>query len=580
MSKAQRAGPSQSQAYRANLTLLVMVAAAAALLWRGLDLTQNSREFLQGQGEARYIREVVIPAHRGMILDRNGHPLAISTPLESIWANPGELGANREQWDQLAELLDLDADRLHRDLAAHGDLEFRYIKRQVPPALAERVMALRIPGVGRIREYGRYYPAGEVTAHIVGFTDIDDVGREGLELAYESWLRGTPGSKRVLRDRLGQVIEDVESIRQPEPGQDLYLSIDHRVQYLAYRELKAAVKKHRARSGSIVLLDVDTGTVLAMANQPAYNPNNRADRVSERFRNRAVTDVFEPGSTVKPFTVAAGLLSGRFTPDSVFDTSPGHFRVANHTVNDARDYGAIDLRTVLKKSSNIGASKLALALPREDLWHTFHAVGFGQPSGSAFPGEADGILTDFRRWGEVHRATLAYGYGLSVSPLQLARAYAVIASGGLLRPVSFQRADQPVPGQRVLPEAVANQLVSMLENVLSDGGTATRARVAGFRVAGKTGTAHKSTRGGYAENRYVAVFAGLAPASRPRVAMVVVLNEPGSEEYFGGQVAAPVFANVMAGTLRILGVAPDDFDHVRQHIVMSGALAPTPWSEM
>ncbi|MCP4041353.1 MAG: penicillin-binding protein 2 [Gammaproteobacteria bacterium] len=553
---------------RRHTVLVVFLAVAGLLLWRGLDLTLTRKDFLQHQGDARFLRVVDVPAHRGMILDRHGEPLAASTPIDSVWANPGELAGARDRWPDLAQILDLHTEQIHRLIATRIGREFVYLKRHVAPELADRVQAMKIPGVALQREYRRYYPAAEVAAHVVGFTNVDDVGQEGIELVYNQWLQGTSGSKRVIRDRLGRVVEDVENIRTSQPGKDLTLSLDRRVQHLAYRELKMAVKKHRAKSGSVVVLDAGSGEVLAMVNQPAYNPNNRTDRIGERFRNRAVTDVFEPGSTVKPFTIAAALETGRFQPGTSVDTTPGLVKVGRHTIRDPRNYGVIDVSAVIMKSSNVGAAKIALALSRQNLWQLFDKVGFGAETGSEFPGESTGILTDFGSWGEVHRATLSFGYGLSVTALQLARAYSVIAADGILRPASFMRIDQPEEGERVFSSRTAWQVRRMLENVLGQGGTGTRGRVAGYRVAGKTGTVRKSTVGGYATDRYMAVFAGMAPASRPEVVIAVVINEPGGKEYYGGQVAAPLFSQVMAGTLRILGIIPDDLKGINRRIAM------------
>jgi cell division protein FtsI (penicillin-binding protein 3) len=553
--------------------LCILAAGAGLLVWRAMELTLTDKAFLQEQGDARYLRVVTVPAHRGMILDRNGEPLAVSTPVDSVWADPSELAAQRERWPALAKLLGMKMEQVHRLLAGRMDREFVYIKRHVHPELASRVKALGITGLGLRREYRRYYPTGEVSAHIVGFTNVDDVGQEGIELAYEDWLRGRPGSKRVVRDRLGQIVEDVESIRAPQAGRDLDLSLDRRIQYLAYRELKAAVKRHRARAGSLVVLDVATGEVLAMVNQPSYNPNSRSGPVTARFRNRAVTDVFEPGSTVKPFTVAAALERGTYSPDSVIDTSPGFFKVGRYTVRDFRNYGAIDVRTVIKKSSNVGASKIALSLPPERLWRTFSDVGFGTETGIRFPGEATGVLTDYRHWGEVRQVTLSYGYGLSVTALQLARAYGVLGADGELRPVSLLRVAEAPPGRRVLSRKIARQVRRMLEGVVAEGGTGVRARVPGYRVAGKTGTVKKIAEGGYAEDRYVAIFAGMAPASRPRLVVVAVVDEPGSEQYYGGQVAAPLFARVMAEALRLLAIPPDDYLGVGRRIAQAASPA-------
>lgn len=464
----------------------------------------------------------------------------------------------RESWPVLARLLEIDQDYLQRRLTDNATREFVYIKRHINPELAQQVMALDIPGIFLQREYRRYYPAGEVTAHIVGFTNVDDAGQEGLELAYDSWLRGKPGSKRVIKDRLGRVIENVESIEAPAPGMDLHLSIDRRIQYLAYRELKAAILQHNARSGSAVILDVKTGEVVAMVNQPSFNPNNRGTLRSEYYRNRAVTDVFEPGSTIKPFTIAAALETGKFHPSTFIDTSPGFYKVGKSTVRDIRNFGNIDITTIIQKSSNVGASKIALSLEPQQLWNMFSRVGFGSLSGSGFPGEVGGLLTDHWRWHEIERATLSFGYGLSVTPLQLAQAYSVLADRGQMKPVSFLRVDQIPRTESVIDAKITQQVLAMMEKVTADGGTGTMARIMGYHIAGKTGTVQKSGVGGYSDEHYIAMFAGIAPASKPRLAMVVIINEPRNKEYYGGQVAAPVFASVMAGALRLMGIAPDD----------------------
>ena len=553
----------------------VLLLGVAALVWRMGDLNLNQRDFLQGQGDARYLRTVAIPAHRGMITDRNGEPLAISTPVESVWANPQELAQARQSWPKLARLLDMSADELEQQLARRMDREFVYLRRHVKPELAEQVMALRIPGVALQPEYRRYYPMGEVVAHVVGFTNIDDAGQEGVELMMDERLRGTPGSKRVIKDRLGRIVENVESISEPRPGDDIQLSIDRRVQYLAYRELKAAVQRHHAKAGSAVVLDVTSGEVLAMVNQPAYNPNNRSDLSSARFRNRAVTDVFEPGSTMKPFTISAALESGRFRPTTPIDTSPGMLRLGGFTIRDSHDYGLIDVSTVIQKSSNVGASRIALALEPQRLWDMLSRFGFGYDTGSGFPGEAAGLLNAYQDWREVQRATISYGYGLSVTPLQLASAYATLAADGKQRPISFFKLDRDdLPRARqVLEPRMARQVREMLERVVRDGGTGTRAKVAGYRVAGKTGTVRKASSGGYTEEHYLSLFAGMAPASRPRLAMVVVVDHPDDGEYYGGVIAAPVFSRVMEGALRLLDVAPDDLDTLKGvKVAMAGGV--------
>lgn len=542
---------------RRRLLLALLALAGGVLAWRVVDLQLSERVFLQGQGEARTVRVVELPAVRGMIVDRRGEPLAVSTPVDSVWADPGPLLRARSRWPELARALGLSEAELERRVAGHAGRSFVYLRRHLPPERARRVLALEVPGVGVRREYRRYYPTGEASAHLLGFTDIDDVGQEGVELAYDRRLRGRPGAMRVIRDRLGRVVEVVERLREPVPGEPLRLAVDRRLQYLAYRELKAAVRRHRALGGAVVLLDVATGEVLAMASQPGFNPNNRATLRRAALRNRAVTDVFEPGSTVKPFTVAAALASGRFRPDTPVDTRPGWWRIGGYTVRDVRNHGLITLREVVVVSSNVGAGKVALDLPPRALWEAFARVGLGRPPGSGFPGEAAGRLPDPGRWYPVERASFAYGYGLAVSALQLARAYACLAAGGVLRPVSLLRRDGPAPGRRVMEAAVAWEVSAMLEEAVAEG-TGTAAAVRGYRVAGKTGTVRKVAAGGYAKDRYRALFAGFAPASRPRLALVVVIDEPRAGGYYGGQVAAPVFARVMEGALRLLDVAPDD----------------------
>ncbi len=543
---------------RRRLVKVLLLVITGGLLWRAVDLQHTDKDFLIGQGDARHLRVEVISAHRGKILDRNGEPLAISTPVDSVWANPRELAAKPRRWRELATLLGLDLGQLERLLAQRGEREFVYLKRQVAPGLASKVEQAGVPGVYLQREYRRYYPLGEVAAHVVGFTNVDDVGQEGMELAFDERLRGVAGANRVLRDRLGRIVEEVESIRLPKAGGDLVLSLDRRIQYLAYRALLRAVKRNRARGGSVVVLAARTGEVLAMVNQPAYNPNNNSDRVSSRYRNRAVTDVFEPGSTIKPFTIAAALESGRFTAASTVDTRPGNLKIGKYTVRDPRDYGVIDLSTVIRKSSNVGAARVALALEPRELWQTLNRVGFGTGTGSGFPGEAQGVLTHYFDWGEVHRAALSFGYGLSVTALQLAQAYAVLANDGRYVRISFERVDQPVEGVPVMGRATTQTLRKMLESVVGPEGTAKRAQVVGYRVGGKTGTVRKAVSGGYAEDRYRAVFAGMAPITRPRLVVVVVIDEPGGKEYYGGQVAAPVYAEIMTRAMRVLGVPPDD----------------------
>lgn len=545
---------------RRGLLLGLLLLSAAVLAWRAIYLQWVEQDFLQGQGDARHLRTVDLAANRGVVTDRNGEPLAISTPVDSVWVNPQAYleHAGQQQLKPLAKLLGLNSKQLHARIEKRGEREFFYLKRHVSPELAERVKALAVPGVALQREYRRYYPMAEVTGHVVGFTDIDDQGQEGVELALNEELRGIKGGKRVLRNNLGQVVEDVESIAEPQPGQDVMLSIDRRVQYLAYRELKAAVQTHKARSASAVILDVKTGEVLAMVNQPSFNPNNRASFESKNYRNRAVTDVFEPGSTMKPFTVAAGFELAKIVPNTLIETSPGYMKVGNNTIRDAVNYGLMDITKILQKSSNIGATKIALALTPEELWKQFDKVGFGVSTGSGFPGEADGQIGDYWRWNRVQQASRSYGYGMSVTALQLARAYSVLANDGLLKPVSFLKVDAEPEALRVMSAKSAQAVRGMLESVVSAEGTGTQAAIDGYRVGGKTGTVHRSSSAGYAEDRYSAVFAGLAPLSSPRLAMVVVVHDPMLGEYHGGSVAAPVFGKVMSGALRLMNVAPDD----------------------
>jgi cell division protein FtsI (penicillin-binding protein 3) len=553
-------------AARRWLLLGVLLLAAAVLAWRAVYLQWIERDFLQGQGDARALRTVELAANRGVIMDRNGEPLAISTPVDSVWVNPqlylGNQGAAKAE--PLAQLLQMDAAELQQRVAERAGREFVYLKRHVSPELANKVTRLKVPGVALQREYRRYYPMAEVTGHVVGFTDIDDRGQEGMELALDERLRGIKGGKRVLKNNMGDVVEDVESIAEPQPGEDMVLSIDRRLQYLAYRELKAAVQTNRARSAAAVILDVHSGEVLAMVNQPSFNPNNRASFESANYRNRAVTDVFEPGSTMKPFTVAAALELGTITPTTTVNTAPGYLRVGSNTIRDAVNYGEIDITKILQKSSNIGATKIALSMSAEQLWKALDRNGFGLSSGSRFPGEADGRIGDYWRWSPVQQASRAYGYGIQVTALQLARAYAVLANDGLLKPISFLRLDAAPQGERVMSADVAAQVRRMLESVISDEGTGRLAKVDGYRIAGKTGTVHRAGRGGYAEDRYAALFAGIAPASRPRLAMVVVVQDPMLGDYHGGQVAAPLFAKVMSGALRLLNIAPDDLQPTQQ----------------
>ncbi|MCW8933332.1 MAG: penicillin-binding transpeptidase domain-containing protein [Gammaproteobacteria bacterium] len=549
--------------FRRIVVLSVFALIIVGLFWRALDMQVINQPFFKQQGDARHLRVVPISAHRGDIYDRNGEPLAISTPVDSVWVNPKEIKNDLHRVTEIAKTLKINSQHLKNKLAKNANREFVYILRQVAPELAGKIKALSIPGVYLQREYKRYYPAGEVTSHVIGFANVDDKGQEGLELAYDEWLRGDPGAKRVIRDRLGQVVDDIERIKTAEPGKSVQLSIDRRIQYLAYQSLKSAVKEHKAIAGSAVVLDVHTGEVLAMVNQPSFNANDRSQLKPGVYRNRSVTDVFEPGSTMKPFTIAAALETGRWHPKDNVRTSPGYYKVQGNTIKDMRDYGKINLEDIILKSSNVGVSKVALSLDQEQQLDMYLKLGFGVNSGSGFPGERNGNLRT-GHLSDFERATMSFGYSLSVTPLQLARAYSAIAANGIVHPVSFLRKDEPVEGERVMSEATAKKVRRMMERVVGPEGTANKASIANYRVAGKTGTVHKFISGGYAEDRYLSVFAGIAPASDPRLVMIVMLNEPRNGKYFGGQVAAPVFSRVISGALRLLDIAPDDLSYVQK----------------
>ena len=542
--------------WRARFVLFVFLAAFGVLATRAIVLQALQTEFLQEKGDARYSRLLEVPATRGRVLDRHGDALAISTPVKSVWAIPEDVKASPVQRKQLAALLELAPADLEQKLARNTQ-DFVYLRRQIAPETANRVAELGIAGLYQQREYRRYYPGGETTAHVVGFTGVEDAGQEGVELAFQSSLAGTSGSRRVIKDRLGRIIEDVESVRSAHDGRDLQLALDGKIQALAFAVLKSAVDTHKAKAGALVALDVRTGEVLALANVPTYNPNNRAKLSGAQLRNRVITDLFEPGSTLKPFTVALAMDLGRITPQSVIQTSPGTLTIARYTIHDAHPSGALTAAQVIQKSSNVGAAKIALALPREEMHDLFQRVGFGAPPRLGFPGEASGKLRDAKTWRPIEQATMAYGHGISVSLLQLARAYTVFARDGDLAPVSLMKTGMPAVGRPVLSLQTARAMREMLEAAVQPGGTAPRARIMGWRVAGKTGTAHKQEKGGYAAHKYVSSFVGFAPASDPRIVIAVMIDEPGAGQYYGGQVAAPVFAQVMQGALRLLNVPHD-----------------------
>lgn len=547
--------------WRYSLLVLVLLALPIAALWHiaGLQVladVDKGYEFLQGQGDARTVRTESIPAYRGVITDSRGEPLAVSTPVVTLWANPQVINANTPGLSQLAKKLSLSRKDLQQRLTRYANKEFMYLARQVSPELAEKVLSLEIPGVHGKGEYKRFYPAGEVASQLVGFTNIDDRGQEGMELAFDDVLTGVPGAKKVLKDLKGRVIKDLALVRSEKPGENLALSIDLRLQYTAYRELKAAVAKHKASSGSVVMLDVRTGEVLAMANQPSFNPNDRSQLSSDALRNRAITDLVEPGSTMKPFTVLAALESGKFSPETVIDTNPGYIRVGRKTFLDHRNYGEIDLTTLLVKSSQVGTTKLALQLEPEHIRDMFFRMGMGQSPGTGFPGESPGSLPQHRKWKPVARANFAFGHGLSATALQMAQAYAVLASDGIKKPMTLVKVDKEPKGEQVADAQLVSRLREMLSHVTRAGGTATRAAIPSYDVAGKTGTVHKVGKHGYEKNRYVAMFAGMVPADKPRLVTVVIINDPQGGEYYGGEVAAPVFARVTADALRMLKIPP------------------------
>ncbi|HTN34068.1 MAG TPA: penicillin-binding transpeptidase domain-containing protein, partial [Marinobacter sp.] len=513
--------------------------------WRLVDLQVVDNDFLQKQGDVRTIRVETIDAHRGVISDRYGEPLAVSTPVQTIWANPSEIDLNEPRLANLARLLDISEAGLRERLKSYSSREFIYLRRKVQPSLSRSVMALDIAGIYTRQEYRRYYPAGEVTAHVVGFTNIDERGQEGLELSYNEWLSGEPGRKRVLKDNRGRIIKDLTLIRDANPGHNLELSIDLRLQYMAYRELKAVVQAQHAHGGTLVMLDVNTGEVLAMVNQGSYNPNDRTQLAPENLRNKAITDLFEPGSTMKPIAMAAALETGKYTVDTTIDTSPGYRRFGRFTIRDHRNYGAISLTDIIAKSSNVGISKIATDIGGDTIRDLYSRVGIGQPTGIGFPGEAIGVLPAPPKWRPVEEATLSYGYGLSVNALQLAQAYSVIANGGTRYPLSLLKLNDEPQGQRVLSEKVAHEVRTMLHEVITHG-TGSRAQPGLYSAGGKTGTVHLVGKHGYEDSQYKAIFAGMAPIENPRIVIVVAVDAPQSGEYYGGEVAAPVFARVVS----------------------------------
>jgi cell division protein FtsI (penicillin-binding protein 3) len=542
-------------AWRRRVLLVMVLLGFAVLIGRGVYLQSLNKRFLQEKGDARYSRALTLSAHRGKITDRYGELLAISSPVESVWASPPDVKINAQQTKKIAELLNIKTDVIKKKLA-NSEREFVYLKRRISPELAGEVMKLEVPGIYLQREYKRYYPAGDVTAHLVGFTGIDDKGQEGFELTMNTKLSGTAGSRRVIKDRAGHIIEDLEAVKVPQDGHDVVLSIDRRIQYLAHRELAKAVDLYKAKAGAAIVLDAKTGEVLAMTNVPTYNPNNPVN-IQGKSRNRAIVDMFEPGSTLKPITIAAGLESGQYTPETKIQTSPGTLTIGPATIHDSHAHGILSVAEIIQKSSNVGSSKIALSLDKKYMWNTFNLIGFGAKTHIGFPGEASGQVRDYKNWRPIEQATMSFGNGISVTLLQLVRAYTVFANDGELKPVSLLKlADAPV-GSQVFSAKTANEVKDMLEMVVSPGGTALKAQVLGYRVAGKTGTTHKLGPHGYEKDKYVGSFVGMAPASNPRLIMAVMIDEPTSGEYYGGTIAAPVFSAVMSDALRMLAVPQD-----------------------
>ena len=550
--------------WRIHLILFGMFLCVLVIIWKVANLHITERDFLQNQGDRRTIRTVPLVANRGLITDRNGEPLAVSTPVQSIWVDPSKISDDPEDIKALAKNLELNEEVLIQNLKLKSNLKFHYIKRRLSPSEAEKILRLRVEGVYSQQEYQRFYPQGEVAAHLVGFTNMDDVGQEGLELTYDNWLKGVPGRRQVMQDRRGNIIEELNTIQTAQPGNRLELSIDFRIQNIAYRELKEEFVARRARAASIVILDVNTGEVLAMANQPSYNPNAKSDiKDFSVIRNRAITDVFEPGSTVKAFTIAAALETGLYQPDTIVETSPGWMMVSGNEVKDLFDYGTLTTSGVITKSSNVGSSKIALDIGAEPIRDLLSRLGFGEVLGTGFPGERTGVLPNPSKWGRHVTATFSFGYGLSATALQLASAYSVLADNGIRKPVSLLKlSDEAVidlPRQQVLSPEITVNLRKMLRTVVDadSGGSALEANVPFYSVAGKTGTAHVVGEKGYEENLHNSLFVGMVPASNPRIVIVIVVNEPKGEEHYGGQVAAPVFSRVASGAMRILNIAPD-----------------------
>ncbi len=568
--RRQKVSSREPLQFRYKIVVVLMFGVLLAMWARAGYLAVMDRSFLMRQGNERSIHQEEVQASRGIIRDRQGNPLAVSTPVTSLWINPRQFGEDPDDVRELARQLALDPVDLQNKIHRARHREFMYVRRDLDPSSATTILAQGISGLYGQTEYMRYYPEGEPFAQAIGFTNIDGQGVDGIELEYNSWLQGHPGLRKVMTDLHGHLIRDVDLIRPAVPGKDLYLSLDSRAQYLLYRELAEQVHAQQAKAGAAVALNVQTGEVLAIANVPSYNPNNRSHVTMEALRDRAVVDMLEPGSTMKPFTIAAGLTSGQFTPNSMFDTSPGTFRVGNHIIHDDDNNGVIDMTHIITKSSNIGASKIALALPPNALPDMFQRFGFGHTTGSFFPGESPGRLPAPSLWKPIGIAHMSFGYGETVTVLQLARAYAALAAGGVLRPVSFLRQNQPVAGVRLISPVVDQEIIRMLETVVSPEGTAQQAAVPGYWVAGKTGTVHKVVNGHYSPSQYRALFVGMAPATHPRYVLAVVIDTPSKSAYYGGLVSAPVFSRAMSEILRLEDVPPD---HSSEHLTASTPVA-------
>lgn len=539
------------------LLFLFVVLIVRMVMLQVLDVN-GALTFLQNQGDARTVRVEQIPAHRGMIKDRNGQPMAISTPVVSIWMNPKRLSIDEEQTETLAKYLDMSLHDLKDKLSRYKEKQFVYLKRHLSPMEAADIMALNINGIYGQEEYRRYYPSGEVAAHVIGYTNVDGSGQEGIEKSYNELLQGKEGSKQVVKDLFQRTIKNIKQLKDPVAGEDITLSIDMRLQYLAYRSLKAAVIKNNADAGTAVILDVKTGEVLAMVNQPAYNPNDRSDMQFASIRNRAVTDMFEPGSTMKPIAMIAALESGKYDSDTIIDTNPGYIKVGRKTLYDHNNYGVMNATSVITKSSQVGITKITLSLEQDKVSNAYARLGIGEALKTGFPGESAGYLPVRKKWSDLDRATFAFGHGVSTTALQLARAYSVFANEGIKNPVSLLKLPRTPEGQRVISEVIAKKMVAMLDTVAGPEGTAKRAQTDAYNVGGKTGTTHKLGPKGYEPNKYVSFFAGFAPVDAPRLVAVVIVDNPRGKEYYGGAIAAPVFSEIISGGLRILNVAPDD----------------------